>query len=180
MPVVVEVAEVARAVVAILGQRVARRLRLALSSPPSRQGPRAVMLFVGPSGVGKTETARLLAEHLFGSAAGMIRMDMSELREEQAVARLLALVEKGAFADAVFDEVTGAAFARTTPKPAVRVDAEGTRRAWRGTISFADSGAVRFHTGNDTATAVGRVVEGMEAVDALDAMDRIKSAEILR
>jgi len=78
----------------VLGQdeatgRVARRLRQALSSPPSRQGPRAVMLFVGPSGVGKTETARLLAEHLFGSASGMIRMDMSELREEEALTRLV-------------------------------------------------------------------------------------------
>ncbi len=78
----------------VLGQddatsRVARRLRLALSSAPNRQGPRAVLLFVGPSGVGKTETARLLAEHLFGSASGMIRMDMSELREEQALSRLM-------------------------------------------------------------------------------------------
>jgi ATP-dependent Clp protease ATP-binding subunit ClpC len=78
----------------VLGQeeaisRVARRLRLALSSPRGKQGPLAVLLFVGPSGVGKTETARLLAEHLFGSASGMIRMDMSELREEQSVVRLL-------------------------------------------------------------------------------------------
>ncbi len=77
----------------VLGQdeatgRVARRLRNALSSPPTRPGPRSIMLFVGPSGVGKTETARLLAEHLFGSASGMIRMDMSELRDEQSVARL--------------------------------------------------------------------------------------------
>jgi len=49
----------------------------------------AVLLFLGPSGVGKTETARLLAEHVFGSASGMIRIDLSELREEHGVSRLL-------------------------------------------------------------------------------------------
>jgi ATP-dependent Clp protease ATP-binding subunit ClpA len=84
----------------VLGQdeaigRVARRLRSALSESTSRPGPLAVLLFAGPSGVGKTETARLLAEHLFGSASGMIRMDMSEMRDEQAVERLVG-PERGA------------------------------------------------------------------------------------
>jgi ATP-dependent Clp protease ATP-binding subunit ClpC len=69
--------------------RVARRLRLALASPPGRRGPVTVLLLLGPSGVGKTETARLVAEHLFGSASGMIRIDMSELMEEDGAERLV-------------------------------------------------------------------------------------------
>jgi ATP-dependent Clp protease ATP-binding subunit ClpC len=78
----------------VLGQeeaiaRVSRRLRLAFAAPPGKRGPMAVLLFLGPSGVGKTETARLLAEHLFGSASGMIRIDMSELMEEHSVSKLI-------------------------------------------------------------------------------------------
>lgn len=115
----------------------------------------------------------------FDTNRGRVVVEIFDRDAPKAAARLLALVGKGAFTDAVFDEVTGAAFARATPKPALRSEPEGTRRAWRGTISFADSGALRFHTGTDTAPAVGRIVEGMDAVDALDAMDRIKSAEIL-
>jgi ATP-dependent Clp protease ATP-binding subunit ClpC len=78
----------------VLGQeeaisRVARRLRLAFASPQDKRGPMAVLLFLGPSGVGKTETARLLAEHVFGSASGMIRIDMSELMEAHSVSTLI-------------------------------------------------------------------------------------------
>jgi ATP-dependent Clp protease ATP-binding subunit ClpC len=69
--------------------RVSRRLRLAFASPQGRRGPITVLLLLGPSGVGKTETARLLAEHLFGSAAGMIRIDMSELTGEDGGFRLV-------------------------------------------------------------------------------------------
>jgi ATP-dependent Clp protease ATP-binding subunit ClpC len=70
-------------------EAVCRRLLLAHSGLARRRGPLAVFLFLGPTGVGKTETARLLAEFLFGSEADMIRLDMSEYMEEHSVAKLI-------------------------------------------------------------------------------------------
>ncbi|KAB2862896.1 MAG: ATP-dependent Clp protease ATP-binding subunit, partial [Anaerolineae bacterium] len=46
-------------------------------------------LFVGPSGVGKTELARALADFLFGNEKSMIRLDMSEFHDEHTVSRLI-------------------------------------------------------------------------------------------
>jgi ATP-dependent Clp protease ATP-binding subunit ClpC len=51
--------------------------------------PNGVFLFTGPTGVGKTEMARALAEYLFGSKDRMMRLDMSEYREEHYVAKLV-------------------------------------------------------------------------------------------
>lgn len=56
-------------------------------SDPGR--PLAALLLVGPSGVGKTETAKALAADLFGSDERMVRFDMSELSESTAVTRLI-------------------------------------------------------------------------------------------
>ncbi|GAB4571750.1 MAG: ATP-dependent Clp protease ATP-binding subunit [Anaerolineae bacterium] len=56
-------------------------------SPPNR--PLGVFLFLGPSGVGKTELARALADFLFGSEDALIRLDMSEYHDEHTVARLI-------------------------------------------------------------------------------------------
>lgn len=54
---------------------------------PSR--PNGVFLFVGPTGVGKTETARALSEYLFGSSQKMLRLDMNQYYSSHTLARLL-------------------------------------------------------------------------------------------
>ncbi len=63
-----------------------RRARSGLSDP---NRPIGSFLFLGPTGVGKTELARALAEFLFDNEQALIRLDMSEYMEKHAVARLL-------------------------------------------------------------------------------------------
>ncbi len=63
-----------------------RRSRAGLSDP---NRPIGSFLFLGPTGVGKTETARALAEFLFDDQHSMVRIDMSEYMEKHAVARLI-------------------------------------------------------------------------------------------
>ena len=63
-----------------------RRSRAGLSDP---KRPIGSFLFLGPTGVGKTELARALAEFLFDDEHAMVRIDMSEYMEKHAVARLI-------------------------------------------------------------------------------------------
>ncbi len=63
-----------------------RRSRAGLSDP---KRPIGSFIFLGPTGVGKTETARALAEFLFDDDQAMVRIDMSEYMEKHAVARLI-------------------------------------------------------------------------------------------
>lgn len=56
--------------------------------------PLGVFLFVGPTGVGKTRTARALATWLFGSEDRLVRLDMNELASDEAVARLVGTLEQ--------------------------------------------------------------------------------------
>jgi len=64
-------------------------VRLARAGLREGSGPIANFLFLGPTGVGKTELAKALADAVFGSEEAMIRLDMSEYMERHTVARLI-------------------------------------------------------------------------------------------
>ncbi len=66
--------------------RAIRRSRAGLKNPNKPVGS---FLFLGPTGVGKTEVARTLAEYLFGSERALIRFDMSEFMEKHTVAKFI-------------------------------------------------------------------------------------------
>ena len=78
----------------VIGQEIAigavskaiRRARAGIKDP---KRPTGSFIFLGPSGVGKTELARTLAEFLFGDEQAMIQVDMSEYMEKHAVSRLV-------------------------------------------------------------------------------------------
>ncbi|MFH1186844.1 MAG: ATP-dependent Clp protease ATP-binding subunit [Candidatus Levyibacteriota bacterium] len=81
-----------------------RRLRSGLTD----QRRPISFLFMGPTGVGKTETAKALAESYYGSSERMIRLDMSEYSQEDSGKRLLGALpgegsEKGELTDKVYD-----------------------------------------------------------------------------
>ena len=66
--------------------RAIRRSRAGLKSP---NRPIGSFVFLGPTGVGKTEVARTLAEFLFGSERSLLRFDMSEYMEKHAIAKMI-------------------------------------------------------------------------------------------
>src|SRR5207248_4354955 len=68
---------------------VSEAVRLARAGLKERGRPIATLFFLGPTGVGKTELAKALAEIVFGDEDAMIRIDMSEYQERHTVARLI-------------------------------------------------------------------------------------------
>src|SRR2546426_11476915 len=70
-------------------EAVSRSIRRARAGIKDPKRPTGSFIFLGPSGVGKTELARTLAEFLFGDEDAMIQVDMSEYMEKHSVSRLV-------------------------------------------------------------------------------------------
>ena len=100
-------------------ERVSQRLLLAHAGLNARRGPVGVFLFLGPSGVGKTELAKALAAALFVSDKALLRLDMSEYMEPHSVARLVGS-PPGYIGHDEEGQLTGKL--RTTPHAVVLLD----------------------------------------------------------
>jgi len=70
-------------------KKVAKAIRRSRAGLKAKHRPVGSFLFVGPTGVGKTELAKTLAEELFGTKDAMIRLDMSEYMEKHSVSKLI-------------------------------------------------------------------------------------------
>ncbi|OOE00590.1 ATP-dependent Clp protease ATP-binding subunit [Anoxybacillus kestanbolensis] len=70
-------------------RKIAKAIRRSRAGLKAKNRPIGSFLFVGPTGVGKTELSKTLAEQLFGSTDAMIRLDMSEYMEKHAVSKLI-------------------------------------------------------------------------------------------
>lgn len=70
-------------------QKIAKAIRRSRAGLKAKNRPIGSFLFVGPTGVGKTELSKTLAEELFGTKDSMIRLDMSEYMEKHSVSKLI-------------------------------------------------------------------------------------------
>ena len=99
--------------------RICRRLLLSHAGLGDRRRPLGVFLFLGPSGVGKTEMARRLASYLFDEERAFIRLDMSEYQENSSATRLIG-ASPGYIGYDEGGQLTGRL--RTTPYSVVLLD----------------------------------------------------------
>src|SRR3989338_444130 len=85
----------------VIGQKeatdaIAESIKRSRSGITNPKRPIGTFLFLGPTGVGKTETAKALSESYFGNEEAMIRLDMSEFQTEESIERLIGSFEKNA------------------------------------------------------------------------------------
>jgi ATP-dependent Clp protease ATP-binding subunit ClpC len=167
--------------------RALKRSRIGIKDPKK---PTGVFLFVGPTGVGKTELARKIADVFYGDDRSLIKIDMSEYMEKHAVSKLIGsppgyeghreggyltgAVKKNPYSVVVFDEVEKAH--EEVIDILLQVMDEGTLKDGRGvSVNFKD--ALIILTSNlGTKDLVNKQVGFLKSTDAVNNEEKIREA----
>ena len=170
---------------------VARAIRRAYAGVKDPKRPIASFLFLGPTGVGKTYLAKVLAEFLFGDEEALIRIDMSEYMERFTVSRLIGAPpgyvgyeEAGELTEAVrrrpysvilFDEIEKAHrdvfnILLQVMDDGVLTDSQGRRVDFRNTVLIMTS-----NLGSKMITDRGSLGFGVEEIDSPESYEEMKS-----
>jgi len=182
-------------------QAVAKAVRRSRTDLRDSKRPIGSFLFVGPTGVGKTEVARALANALFGDENAMLKLDMSEFMEQHSVSRLIGAPpgyvgfgEGGQLTEAVrrrpYSVVLLDEIEKAHPKvfdlllqildDGCLTDAQGQNVDFRNTIVILTSNAGTAHlsTNGEPTFFTGRRSREARTVDAHERMKRVVANEL--
>ena len=157
---------------------VSRALREYRSGIGRQKGPIASFLFVGPTGVGKTELAKNLARIQFGSEENMIRLDMSEFQDEGSVTRLLGSFDgkiRGLLSESVLENPYSLVLLDEFEKASgdvlnVFLQALDDARITDGTGRLADmSNTIIIATSNAESEFIKESIDGGKSIDSISA-----------
>ncbi len=167
--------------------RALKRSRIGIKDPKK---PTGVFLFVGPTGVGKTELARKIADVFYGDERSLIKIDMSEYMEKHAVSKLIGsppgyeghreggyltgAVKKNPYSVVVFDEVEKAH--EEVIDILLQVMDEGVLKDGRGmSINFKDT-LIILTSNLGTKNLANKQVGFLKSTDAVNNEEKIREA----
>ncbi len=184
-------------------EAISKAIRRSRTGLKARKGPIGSFIFLGPTGVGKTELAKALSAFLFGDEDAIIRLDMSEYMERHSVSKLIGAppgyigyeggglltekIKRKPYAVILFDEIEKAHFDIFNILLQILEEGE-LSDSFGATVSFRDTIVIlTSNIGNRDFSNIGRMgfsdviknIENEESQNALKEIKRIFSPELL-
>lgn len=180
-------------------EKVSKRVKKAYAGIHNPEKPLAVFLFLGPTGVGKTYFSKTLATYLFGNEKSLIRVDMSEYKEEHAISKLIGAppgykgndeggfltnaIKNNPYSIVLLDEIEKAhpqvfdIFLQAFDEGRLTDGKDNTINAKN--CIFIMTSNIQLETNQDYNVAFGRTQDNINTIDILDNLAQVMRPELV-